>query len=434
MFNNVLNLILTQVLGKPFLLMAIIVFIGYKALKQPFQKAFSGAIKAGVGVLVLGLGSGALISNFGKLVTALNENFGINGVLLDTYSTMVACNERLGEYVSWSIYTMLIAFLINILLVLFRERTKIRAIFLTGNVMLVQTAIATYIVYRYLQLPMLGTVLIAGTVVALYWGIFSTLLYEPTKEITGADFTLGHQQMFGAFLAYKLADKIGNKEDDIEKKELPEALNLFQDNIVASSIIFLISVLIIFLSLDKSVVSEMAGGTNVVVFAIETALTLAASVYVLLSGVRLFVGELMVSFRGISERILPGAVMAVDCAAIFGFAPKSVILGFIGGVIGQIIGVIALIVFKSPILIIPGFIPLFFDNATIGVYANKKGGWKAALILCIASGMIQVFGTAVVAGLMDLNYWQGSFDWATVWLAIVAFFKFIGSLFGITPA
>ncbi|GAA0176693.1 PTS ascorbate transporter subunit IIC [Clostridium sediminicola] len=431
--QTLLDIVLRQILGQPFLLISIIVFIGYIAMKMPMTKAVSGSIKAGVGVLALGIGAGQLIGNFGKLVTAMNENFGVSGVLLDTYSTMVACNDKLGDFASWSIYTMLAAFIVNIILVIFRKYTKIRAVFLTGNVMLVQTAIATYIVWRFLQTGMIATVLIAGTITALYWGIFSTILIKPTKEITGADFTIGHQQMLGSYLAYKFGGLFGKAEDDVERIKLPGWLNIIQDNIVASAIVFFTSVIIIFFAIGGEGVAEMSGGKNIVVYAIQTALTLAASVYVLLTGVRLFVGELMMSFQGISNKLLPGAVVAVDTAAIFGFAPKAVMLGFVFGAVGQICGIVGLIVFKAPILIIPGFIPLFFDNATIGVFANKKGGWKAAAALPFMSGLIQIFGTAVVAGLMDIGYWQGSFDWATVWLGIIGILKLIGSALGIAP-
>ncbi|MCI1965790.1 MAG: PTS transporter subunit IIC [Oscillospiraceae bacterium] len=431
MVNFILDLLLKQILGTPFILIAIIVFVGYAAMKQPFGKSLTGAIKAAIGMLVLGVGSSQLIANFGALLTALTKQFGVKGVLMDTYSTMVACNQSLGDYASWSIYTLLVAFLVNILLVAFRKYTKIRSVFLTGNVMVVQAAIATYIVYRFLHTPSLSTIFIAGVITALYWGIMSTLLIKPTHEITGADFTIGHQQMLGSLLAYKIAGKVGNPKDDIERKKLPGFLSIFQDNIVASAMVFLISVTVIFIAMGGKTVTAMAGTTNIVIYTIKTALTLAANIYILLAGVRMLVGELMISFKGFSEKLLPGAVVAVDCAATYGFAPKSVILGFLFGAFGQIAGVLALLAFHSPFLVIVGFIPMFFDNATIGIFANKKGGWKAAAGITFCSGIIQVVGTALAASMMGLSFWQGSFDWATIWVAIIAALKGIGALLGI---
>ena len=56
--------------------MAIIVFIGYLAMKQGVGKALAIAVKASIGI-VMGMGSGALIANFGKLLTALQNITGI---------------------------------------------------------------------------------------------------------------------------------------------------------------------------------------------------------------------------------------------------------------------------------------------------------------------------------------------------------------------
>ena len=179
---------------------------------------------------------------------------------------------------------------------------------------------------------------------------------------------------------------------------------------------------------------NQAGLTNNVVFLIWIAITLTANIVVLLSGVRMFVGELMMSFKGISEKLLPGAVAGVDCAAIFAFAPKSVVLGLLFGALGQIIGLVGLLVFKSPIFLVPGFIPLFFDNATIAIFANKFGGWKAAALICTANGLVQILGSALAVKMMEITWWQGSADYATIWVVIIAIFKGIGSLLGIPIA
>lgn len=431
---NVLNFILNQILGQTYILFPIIAFIGYLALGESKSKALAGAIKTSVGVLIMGQGASLLIKTFSSILTPVSDKFGMTGILLDTYSTMTQTNAALGDYASWAAYTMLGAFVVNLILVALRKYTKIKAVFLTGNVMLVQTAIATYIVYRFLHTGMFMTVLIASVITAVYWGIMSGILIKPVADITGVeDFTIGHQQMLGSWIAYKLAPKFGKKEDDVENVQFPEWLSLFQDNVVASSVVLLFFISILMFALGKDIVTEMAGTTNWIIFIFKTGLTLAVALYILLTGVRMFVSEIMASFQGISNKLLPGAVVAVDCAAIFSFSPKAVIIGFIGGAVGMVVGVIGLILIGSPMLIIPGFIPMFFDNATIGIFANKRGGWKAALIITFVAGIIQVIGSGFAAVAMGVNAWQGSFDWATIWLGIIYILKFIGGLFGITP-
>ena len=445
----ILDLLLKQIFGQPFLLMAIIVFVGYIAMKQKFSKALMGAIKASIGILVMGMGSSALIANFGKLLTAIQTATGIQGAGLNTYPTMTASYEKMdavlgaGTGNTWGIYTLLVAFILNLVLVALRKWTKIRAVYLTGNAMIVQCGISTYIVWRFLGLGMIPTVLIAALVTALYWVILSSLLIKPTKAITNADFTIAHQQMVVSYVAYKVAPKIGNPEkDDIERKKMPESLNFLQDNIIATALVMFISVAAIFLVVGGAQIDWLRSGeglnqgglTNNIVFLLWISITLTANIYVLLAGVRMFVGELMMSFKGISERLLPGAVAGVDCAAIFAFAPKSVVLGLLFGALGQVVGLLGLIVFKSPIFLVPGFIPLFFDNATIAIFANKFGGWKAAAVLCTVNGVIQILGSALAVQLMDLTWWQGSADYATLWVGIIGIFKGIGAMLGIPIA
>ena len=444
MINYLLDLLLKQIFGQPFLLMAIVVLIGYIAMNAKPMKAIVGALKASVGILAMGMGSGALITNFGYLLTAVTNATGIQGAGLNTYPTMTAGYEKIdsvlgsGTGAAWGIYTLLVAFVLNLVLVAFRKYTKIRAVYLTGNAMIVQAGISTYIVWKFLGTGMLPTIIIAAAITALYWGICSTLLIKPTHQITGGDFTVAHQQMVTSFLAYKIAPKIGNPEDDIEKKKMPSTLNFLQDSIVATALVMLLSVIVIFFLVGEEQINwlrmeayKQASYKNNIVFALWIAFTLTANIVVLLYGVRMFVGELMMSFKGISEKLLPGAVAGVDCAAIFGFAPKSVVLGLLFGTLGQVLGLLGLLAFKSPIFLIPGFIPLFFDNATVSIFANKFGGWKAAASLCTINGLIQIAGSAIAVQLLNLTWWQGSADYATLWVAIIAIFKGIGSMLGI---
>ena len=74
---------------------------------------------------------------------------------------------------------------------------------------------------------------------------------------------------------------------------------------------------------------------------------------------------------------------------------------------------------------------MFFDNATIAIFANKFGGWKAAGVICTLNGFVQIFGSMLAVQMTGLSWWQGSADYATVWVAIIGILKAIGSMLGI---
>jgi PTS system ascorbate-specific IIC component len=178
----------------------------------------------------------------------------------------------------------------------------------------------------------------------------------------------------------------------------------------------------------------MAGARNWLIHILLTGLSFAVYVTIILTGVRIFVAEIAISFKGISDRLLPGAVVGVDCPAIFPYAPNAVILGFLVTTVAELLGVGVLLLIGSPILIIPGFVPLFFDGGPVAIYANAYGGWKAAVVMCFILGLVQVFGSAWAVSIAGLTGgWMGNFDWATVWPAIGTLLRLIGGALGLGP-
>jgi PTS system ascorbate-specific IIC component len=124
----------------------------------------------------------------------------------------------------------------------------------------------------------------------------------------------------------------------------------------------------------------------------------------------------------------------VDCAVSYGFgSPNAVTIGFLFGALGQFLAIAALILLKSPTLVIAGFVPVFFDNATIAVFANNKGGLRAAMLWPFVSGLMQVFGSALIAGWVGMaafGGYLGMWDWAVVWPVFTVLMKYL-SYFGV---
>ena len=436
----------TNVLQQPAFMIGLIVMIGYILLKKPWYDVLAGVIKAIVGYLILTVGSSGLTNNFRPVLVGLRDVFNIDAMVIDPYfgqnAVTAGVEEVFGKGFGDAMILLLIAFIVNILLVRFSKYTKLRALFTTGHVQVQQAATAYWLIM--FALPGLisnnvALLVVMAVILGAYWAVCLNLLINPCQEVTdGAGFTLAHQQMFGVALNYWLAEKLfGNKKNGkkvkkIDDIELPGFMSIFNENMVCTSILMLVFFGAILCILGRDYLVEggfMEEGASMVFYVIQTCLYFAVYLAILQLGVRTFVTELTASFQGIADRLLPGSVPGVDCAVIFGFGSANAVpLGFLAGFLGQIIAIALLIVLKSPTLVICGFVPVFFDNATIAIFANERGGIKAALILPFISGLCQVFGSALIAGWVGMaayGGYLGMWDWAVVWPVMTVVMKFL---------
>ena len=437
---SIWNFFATNILTQPAYFIGLMVLVGYLLLRKPIYEAAAGFIKATVGYMILSVGSGGLVNNFRPILVGLKDRFNLDAMVIDPYfgqnAVTAGISEQFGRTFSQVMLLLLVAFIMNLVLVRLKKWTKLRAVFTTGHVQMQQASTAFWLIL--FCFPALGDtqiLIIMGLILGLYWAVGSNLTVEITQELTeGGGFCIAHQQMFGIALFGKLADKFkGKSTKQLDDIEFPGFLSIFNENMVATSILMFLFFGAILMVLGKSYLVEagfLAENANFFFYIMTTSLNFAVYLAILQLGVRTFVTELTNSFQGISHTLLPGAVPGIDCAAVFGFgSANAVTVGFLMGALGQFLAIIILLLMKSPTLVIAGFVPVFFDNAVIATYADNRGGIKAAILFPFISGLIQVFGSALIAGWVGLagyGGYLGMFDWATVWPAFTLIMKYAG--------
>ncbi|MDW2913771.1 PTS ascorbate transporter subunit IIC [Mesomycoplasma ovipneumoniae] len=439
------------------LLLGSLVFVGYLVLGRGGRDAFLGALKTAIGIFLLTIGSGALVGLARPVFDAIGDIKSGGVVPLDPYLGWTSAENFLqtsfgpaNNFLTLASFTFIAAFIVNILMVLAKRFTNTNSIVITGHIMLQQSTVVTALLYVILfrSIPLLddgaisagsqvGLVLISGLFLGIYWATSSVATLKITNLVTqNAGFAVGHQQMLTLFTSYKMGRFFGNKEHSAENRKLPESLKIFEDNIFTQTIIILLLFAVLFAIIIgyhgientlNSTYSGFAGqaakigaawngtysGANFVFIIFGGVLRIIAALIALMTGVRMFVTELQQSFHGISEKVIPGAVVAIDIAATYGFSINAVTYGFLGGVFGQFLAVfIAVGLAAIPgnnysLVAIPLFITLFFNSGAMGVYANASGGWKAAFIVPAIIGFFEIivisFGLKLVQNIVDVG-------------------------------
>lgn len=139
-FNNII--------ARPAIFIGLIVVVGYILIQKKWYEVFGGFIKAAVGYMILQVGAKNLLQTVDPLIKAVGQKWGVNAAVIDPnfgLSVATAALESIGHSLSMAMISLLVAFVWNILLVLFRYQTKVRTLFTTGHIMVKQAAVATWI-------------------------------------------------------------------------------------------------------------------------------------------------------------------------------------------------------------------------------------------------------------------------------------------------
>lgn len=170
---------------------------------------------------------------------------------------------------------------------------------------------------------------------------------------------------------------------------------------------------------------------GIILFSLMSGIGFAVGVTIVYNGIRLILSELIPAFQGISNKLIPNSIPAVDCAVFFTYSPTAVIVGFISSFIG---GLVALVVLGGvgAALIIPGMVPHFFCGGTAGVYGDKLGGKRGCISGAFVNGLLLGFLPALLLPVLgDLGFANTTFgdvDFTVIGILLGYSEQFIGQV------
>lgn len=391
---EILNFIVFGVLGQAALLVGTISLVGLILQKKSVTQTLSGTLKTIVGFVIFGIGSAAASDALNAFQELFTQGFAVKGVLPLAEAVTGMAQTKFPMVIA---LVMVLGFALNLVVA---RITPFKNIFLTGQHNLYLAAMLT-ILFQYFGLSNTMTVILGSILLAFSASIYPAIAQKYMRKITGSDeIAIGHYCTIAYALSGWIGEKIGNPEQSTEKLKMPGWLSIFKDYVVSiaatMSIIFYISAF----AAGKESVEALSGGMHWLIYPFMKALLFTGGMYVIITGVRMFIGEILPAFLGISEKLIPNSRPALDCPVVFPYAPTAVIVGFISA---YITGLICMVIFAlvGMTIIIPVAGPYFFIGGTAGVFGNASGGIKGAIFGSALAGLLIAVGPAVMYNVCD---------------------------------
>jgi PTS system ascorbate-specific IIC component len=418
-----------EVFGVPAYLVGIMTALGLWASRKSAGEILGGALKATLGFIILGVGANAVIGALDPLGTL------ITGIAPGGTQAVVPTNEAITAIVNQNPdygRNVALAMFIGVLGSLLIARvTNLRYVFLTGHHMLFMATVLTVVLLAQRVTDWLA-ILVAAFGLATMMVVMPAFAHPWMKRVTGNQpVAMGHFGTFGYISAGFVGQLVGKGSRSTEEMELPTGLRFLRDPMVGTAVAMIIIYVILGLAylaaVGEATAVQKVGGSTVggvggfLALVFNRALTFGAGVAVILLGVRTILGEIIPAFSGIAERVIPGAVPALDCPVSFPYAPNAVLVGFLSSVVGGLVGFFILYAglgaaFTLP-LILPGMVPHFFTGGTAGVFGNATGGRRGAVAGAFVNGLEITLFAAILQpvmgaiGFANTTFGDTDFQW-----------------------
>ena len=392
--NSILHFLVYDLLGTSSILVGFIAMFGLILQKKSWDKVAIGTIKTIVGFVIFSAGSSLATSSLNSFQTLFTKAFNLEGVLPLAEAVTALAQNKFGSIVA---LIMVAGFIANLIVARF---TPLKYIFLTGQHNLYLAALLT-VIFKANGVSDGLTIFLGAIILGVSAALFPAIAQKGMRKITGEDeLAMGHYVTIAYAISSFIGSKVGNPEDSTEKLKLPSWLMIFKDYIVSVTLSVAVFYYISAFIAGKENVEALSGGVSWILFPLLQSLSFASSLFIIITGVRMVLGEIVSAFVGISEKLIPNPKPALDCPVVFQYAPTATVLGFLSAYIGGLICIPIFILLKTPV-IIPVAVPYFFIGATAGVFGNASGGWKGAIVGGFITGILIAVGPALIYPIMS---------------------------------
>ncbi|MGF1694758.1 PTS ascorbate transporter subunit IIC [Vibrio lamellibrachiae] len=367
-------------LKEPAIMVGLIAFIGLIAQKADVSTILKGTIKTVMGFLILGFGAGALVGALNNFSIVFSEAFGVSGVIPNNEAIVALAQEAFGYEMA---LIMFFAFIVNII---WARLTPLKYIFLTGHHTMFMSMLVAVILSTS---GITGTALVAigSILVGTLMVVMPALGQKYTEKVMGTDqLAIGHFSTLSYIVSGFVGSKFGDTSKTTEDIQVPKSLMFLRDTPVAVATTMSIFFMLASVIAGGEFVETVSSGQNWVVFTVMQSLIFAGGVYIVLQGVNMLIAEIVPAFKGISDKLVPGAKPALDCPMVFPVAPNAVLIGFLCSFAA---GLLAMAVQGALgwTIIVAGVVPHFFVGGAAGVYGNATGGLRGAVLGSFAQGL-----------------------------------------------
>jgi PTS system ascorbate-specific IIC component len=378
-FNIVPRLLPTFMLG-------LVALIGLLLLKNSFSQVLTGTIKTMAGTLILF----TAVDVLNAVINPIAELFG----MVYTFEGQAAAADWtafLGTFGVPVVLVMVFGFLVNLVLA---RITKWKYVFLTGHIMfwnafMVVAALADGGKLTGVPLIVIGS-LVQGLLSTLLPAIISPFVFKLTGK---KDFTIGHTTTVIAVIGALLGKWFGDPSKSTEDMELPEGWSFIKSMTVSTSLVMLLIYLVMgFIVGVPNAAAAYTGGVQWMWFLwiIMQAILFGGGLTILLTGVRMMLGEIVPAFNGVAKKVVPDAIPALDCPMIFPYGQNALMIGFPIAMVASLITLIIFGLAGYPYLLLPLVVAAFFDVGPAAVLANATGGRRGVVISSIVGGVLLI--------------------------------------------